>query len=164
MKKLILMVIMCAPLAVFAQKFGHIDSNALLASLPEAIRVQGELEKMGKEYEAELTAMQNEFQKKVEDYDKTKSTMTAAKQAENEQQLQEMYNKIQQAAADNQQAFNKAQEEKLKPIIEKVRAAIETVAKQGKYVYIMEQASAQPIFINTEVSTDITAEVKALLK
>ena len=113
MKKVILMLMLFAPLSIFAQKFGHIDSQALISSLPEAIRVQGELEALGKQYEAELTSMQNELQRKAEEYDKTRSTMNATKQAETEQSLQEMYNKIQQAASDNQQAFNKAQQEKL---------------------------------------------------
>lgn len=163
MKKLFLILIMCAPMAVFAQKFGHLDSQALLSTLPEAIRAQGELEALGKQYEAELTAMQNEIQRKMEDYDKTKSTMSASKQAETEQSLQELYNKLQQAAADNQQAFNKAQEEKLAPILNKVRTAVENVAKKGNYVYIMEQTTGQPIYINTSLSTDVTAEVKAEL-
>ncbi len=163
MKKLFLILIMCAPMAVFAQKFGHLDSQALLSTLPEAIRAQGELEALGKQYEAELTAMQNEIQRKMEDYDKTKSTMSASKQAETEQSLQELYNKLQQAAADNQQAFNKAQEEKLAPVLNKVRTAVENVAKKGNYVYIMEQTTGQPIYINTSLSTDVTAEVKAEL-
>lgn len=163
MKKLFLILIMCAPMAVFAQKFGHLDSQALLSTLPEAIRAQGELEALGKQYEAELTAMQNEIQRKMEDYEKTKSTMSASKQAETEQSLQELYNKLQQAAADNQQAFNKAQEEKLAPVLNKVRTAVENVAKKGNYVYIMEQTTGQPIYINTSLSTDVTAEVKAEL-
>lgn len=152
-----------APLSIFAQKFGHIDSQALISSLPEAIRVQGELEALGKQYEAELTSMQNELQRKAEEYEKTRSTMNATKQAETEQSLQEMYNKIQQAASDNQQAFNKAQQEKLGPILDRVRVAIENVAKKGGYIYIMEQSAGQPIYVNTTLSTDITSEVKAEL-
>jgi outer membrane protein len=163
MKKVILMLMLFAPLSIFAQKFGHIDSQALISSLPEAIRVQGELEALGKQYEAELTSMQNELQRKAEEYDKTRSTMNATKQAETEQSLQEMYNKIQQAASDNQQAFNKAQQEKLGPILDRVRVAIENVAKKGGYIYIMEQSAGQPIYVNTTLSTDITSEVKAEL-
>ena len=163
MKKVILMLMLFAPLSIFAQKFGHIDSQALISSLPEAIRVQGELEALGKQYEAELTSMQNELQRKAEEYDKTRSTMNASKQAETEQSLQEMYNKIQQAASDNQQAFNKAQQEKLGPILDRVRVAIENVAKKGGYIYIMEQSAGQPIYVNTTLSTDITSEVKAEL-
>ncbi len=163
MKKVILMLMLFAPLSIFAQKFGHIDSQALISSLPEAIRVQGELEALGKQYEAELTSMQNELQRKAEEYEKTRSTMNATKQAETEQSLQEMYNKIQQAASDNQQAFNKAQQEKLGPILDRVRVAIENVAKKGGYIYIMEQSAGQPIYVNTTLSTDITSEVKAEL-
>ncbi|MBO6296384.1 MAG: OmpH family outer membrane protein [Prevotella sp.] len=163
MKKVILMLMLFAPLSIFAQKFGHIDSQALISSLPEAIRVQGELEALGKQYEAELTSMQNELQRKAEEYEKTRSTMNATKQAETEQSLQEMYNKIQQAASDNQQAFNKAQQEKLGPILDRVRVAIENVAKKGGYIYIMEQSAGQPIYVNTTLSTDVTSEVKAEL-
>ena len=163
MKKVILMLMLFAPLSIFAQKFGHIDSQALISSLPEAIRVQGELEALGKQYEAELTSMQNELQRKAEEYEKTRSTMNATKQAETEQSRQEMYNKIQQAASDNQQAFNKAQQEKLGPILDRVRVAIENVAKKGGYIYIMEQSAGQPIYVNTTLSTDITSEVKAEL-
>ena len=121
MKKLILMMLFCAPMTMFAQKFGHLDSQALVQSLPEAIKAQGELEAQGKIYDNALKEMQDELQKKAEDYDKQKSTMNATKQAETEKQLQDMYAKIQQTAQDNQQAFNKMQQEKLGPILQKVR-------------------------------------------
>ena len=164
MKKIILVMLLCAPMTMFAQKFGHLDSQALIASLPEAIKVQSELEAQGKIYENELKGMQDELQRKAEEYDKTKSTMNATKQAETEKSLQDMYNKIQQAAQDNQQAFSKMQQEKLGPILDKVRKAIETVAKTGNYVYIMEQAAGQPLYVNTAISEDVTAKVKAQLK
>ena len=163
MKKLILMLLFIAPMTAFAQKFGHLDSQALLTSLPEAIKIQGELEALGKTYEANLKEMQDELQRKADEYDKTKSTMNATKQAETETALQELYTKIQQAAQDNQQAFNKAQQEKLGPILEKVRAAIAAVAKAGGYVYIMELNGGQPLYINDALSKDVTAEVKAEL-
>ena len=163
MKKLILMLLFITPMTAFAQKFGHLDSQALFTSLPEAIKIQGELEALGKTYEANLKEMQDELQRKADEYDKTKSTMNATKQAETETALQELYTKIQQAAQDNQQAFNKAQQEKLGPILEKVRAAIAAVAKAGGYVYIMELNGGQPLYINDTLSKDVTAEVKAEL-
>lgn len=164
MKKLIVMLMLCAPMSLFAQKFGHLDSQALLQSLPEAIKVQSELEAQGKIYENELKAMQDELQRKAEDYDKNKSTMNATKQAETEKNLQDMYAKIQQTMQDNQQAFNKLQQEKLGPVIDKVNKAIEAVAKAGNYVYIMEQKAGQPIYVNTAISEDVTAKVKAQIK
>ena len=163
MKKLFLLVMLCAPMTLMAQKFGHLDSQALIQSLPEAIKVQSELEAQGKIYESALKEMQDELQKKADDYDKQKSTMNDTKKAETENQLQEMYSKIQQTAQDNQQAFNKMQQEKLGPILQKVRNAIETVAKNGGYVYVMEKAAGQPLYVNETLSKDITAEVKAQL-
>jgi len=105
MKKLFLMLMLCAPMTLFAQKFGHLDSQALLQSLPEATAVQSKLEAKGKEYQKQIEDMQAELQRQAEAYDKSKSTMNATKQAETEKSLQDMYNKIQQTAQDNQKAF-----------------------------------------------------------
>ena len=163
MKKLFLMLMLCAPMTLFAQKFGHLDSQALLQSLPEATAVHSKLEAKGKEYQKQIEDMQAELQRQAEAYDKSKSTMNATKQAETEKNLQDMYNKIQQTAQDNQKAFNEEQQKQLGPVLEKVRNAIAAVAKAGNYVYIMEKAAGQPLYINEALSKDITAEVKAQL-
>ena len=157
------MLMLCAPMTLFAQKFGHLDSQALLQSLPEATAVQSKLEAKGKEYQKQIEDMQSELQRQAEAYDKSKSTMNATKQAETEKSLQDMYNKIQQTAQDNQKAFNEEQQKQLGPVLERVRNAIAAVAKAGNYVYIMEKAAGQPLYINEALSKDITAEVKAQL-
>ena len=149
MKKLLIALMLCAPITMFAQKFGHIDSQALLMSLPE--------------YQKQLEDMQKELQTKAEAYDKAKATMPTAKQEETERELNDMYQKIQQTAQDNQKAFNDEQQRKLGPLLDKVRTAIASVAKAGGYVYIMEKDGGQPLYINDTISKDITVEVKAEL-
>ncbi|MDU2328483.1 MAG: OmpH family outer membrane protein [Prevotella bivia] len=163
MKKLLLMLMLCAPMTMFAQKFGHLDSQALLQSLPEATAIQNKLQAKGKEYQKQIEDMQAELQRQAEAYDKAKSTMNATKQAETEKTLQDLYNKIQQTAQDNQKAFNEEQQKQLGPVLEKVRNAIAAVAKTSGYTYIMEKAAGQPIYINEAISKDVTAEVKAQL-
>lgn len=163
MKKLFLMLMLCAPMTLFAQKFGHLDSQALLQSLPEATDVQKKLEAKGKEYQKQIEDMQAELQRQAEAYDKQKSTMNASKQAETEKNLQDLYNRIQTTAQDNQKAFNDEQQKQLGPVLEKVRNAIAAVAKAGNYTYIMEKAAGQPLYINEAISKDVTAEVKAQL-
>ena len=54
------MLMLCAPMTLFAQKFGHLDSQALLQSLPEATAVQSKLEAKGKEYQKQLEDLQAE--------------------------------------------------------------------------------------------------------
>ncbi len=161
MKKIFLMLMLLAPMATFAQKFGHVDTQSVIQSLPEFSRANGEIEALGKQYENDLKASQDELQRKAEEYDKNKSTMNATKQQETEASLQEMYQRIQQQAAQNQQEFQKAQQDKLQPIFAKVRQAIEAVGKAGGYVYIMEVGSV--LYINDTLSKDITSEVKSQL-
>lgn len=155
------MLLMLAPMAAFAQKFGHVDVQAIMQSLPELSKVNGELEALGKQYQNELQAMQDEIQRKSDEYEKTRSTMNATKQQETETNIQQLIQKYQQAVQDNQNAFNKAQQEKLAPVQEKVFKAIENVGKAGGYVYIMQVGSVP--FINPTLSKDVTSEVKAEL-
>ncbi|WP_314314591.1 OmpH family outer membrane protein, partial [Hoylesella marshii] len=108
MKKLILMLMLFAPLSIFAQKFGHIDAQSIMQGMPEFIKAKGDIDAQQKQYENDLKLMQDELQRKSEEYDKTKSTMNATKQQETETALQQMYQKIQQTYQDNQQALSKA--------------------------------------------------------
>ena len=162
MKKIILMLMLFAPLSLFAQKFGHIDAQAVLAQMPEAIKANGELQATAKQYENDLKTMQDELQRKAEEYDKTKSTMNPTKQAETEKALQDMYQKIQQTYQDNQQNMQKMQQEKLQPITTKLVNAIKAVGKAGGYVYIMDVNSGIP-YVSDTLSKDVAADVKAEL-
>jgi len=160
MKKLVLMLMLCAPMAVFAQKFGHVDAQSVMQSLPEFIKARGDLEAQSKQYENDLKAMQDEIQRKSDDYDRNKSTMNATKQQETETELQQLVQKYQQALQDNQQAFQKAQQEKMQPIMTKIMTAIKNVGKAGGYVYIMDISGGIP-YISDTLSKDVTADVKA---
>ncbi|EFA45181.1 outer membrane protein [Hallella bergensis DSM 17361] len=158
MKKLLLMVMLMAPLATFAQKFGKVNTQNIMQSLPEISKINGELEATSKQYENELKSMQEELQRQSEAYDKGKSTMNATAQQAKEQELQQLYQKIQQTFQDNQQSLQKAQQEKMQPVIAKVRNAIEAVGKSGGYTYIFEEGVA--VYTGTNVE-DVTAKVKA---
>lgn len=160
MKKIIMVLMLMAPMATFAQKFGHVDAQSIMQAMPEFIKARGDLEAQSKEYENDLKAMQDELQRKSEAYDKTKSTMNATKQQETEAELQQMFAKIQQANQDYQQQLNKMQQEKLAPIMNKVTTAIQNVGKNGGYVYIMDASMGIP-YISQTLSKDVTAEVKA---
>ena len=160
MKKLFLIMMLCAPLTVFAQKFGHVDAQAVMQSLPEFIKARGEIEALSKQYENDMKAMQDEIQRKSDEYDKSKSTMNATQQQEVETNLQQMIQKFQQAYQDNQQALQKAQQEKMQPVLNKVRNAIQNVGNTGGYTYIFEEGAA--VYTGTNVE-DVTSKVQSEL-
>ena len=162
MKKMILMLMLFAPIATFAQKFGHVNAQAVMESLPEFIKARAEVEGQAKVYDNQLKEMQTEIQKKAEEYDKTQATMNDTKRKETEATMQDLYQKFQQAQQDNAQAIQKLQNEKLQPIVTKLQNAIKNVGKAGGYVYIMDLSSGIP-YISDTLSKDVTADVKAEL-
>ncbi len=163
MKKLILMALIFAPAALFAQqKYGHINAQEVLTSMPEYSIANGEIEAKAKEYQQEMQEMQAEFQRKAEEYDKAKDTMPQTKQQETETELQDLYMKLQDANQDYQQKLQQLQQEKQQPLYNKLMNAITAVGKTGGYLYIMDIASV--LYVNDAISEDVTAKVKAELK
>lgn len=162
MKKLFLMLLMCAPMAVFAQKFGHVNAQEIIQVMPEYLKAKTEIDALQQQYEADLKGMQDEFTKKVKDYEDNAKTLPENIRTRREQELSEMQQKIQQSYQDNQQALAKASQEKMQAITSKVIEAIKTVGQNGGYVYIMDVAGGVP-YISTTLSTDVTAQVKTQL-
>lgn len=162
MKKLLLMFLMCAPIAAFAQKFGHVNAQEIIQVMPDYTKAKNEIDALQKQYEDDLKSMQDELTKKSQAYEKEQATLPDNIKQRREQELQEMYQKIQQSYQDNQQALAKASQEKMQAITTKVIDAIKQVGQAGGYVYIMDVAGGVP-YISTTLSTDVTADVKAKL-
>lgn len=161
-KKLILLVLFVAPVSLCAQKFASFDYTAIMQAMPETKTAQTELEALYKKYQDELNNMQTELKTKGEKYQKEDTDATPANIKERHtQELQEMYQRLQQASQDNEQALQKAQQEKMQPIVQKVMNAVNAVAQEGGYVYIIDKTAAQSsgIFINENLSTDVTSVV-----
>ena len=162
MKKLILMLLMCAPIAAMAQKFGHVNTQDIIQVMPDYTKAKTEIDALQKQYEADLKGMQDEFTSKVQKYETEAKTLPENIRQRREQELGEMQQKIQQSYQDNQQALAKASQEKMAAITTKVIDAIKAVGQAGGYVYIMDIAGGVP-YISTTLSTDVTADVKAKL-
>ena len=77
-----------------------------------------------------------------------------------EQELNDLYTRLQQSYQDNQAALQKAQAEKMNAITEKVLAVVKKVGEAGGYVYIVDTSSGVIPFINSTLSTDITDQLK----
>ena len=148
MKKLVLMLMLLAPMAMMAQKFGKVNTQTIMQALPDVAKANGELEALQKQKDNELKAMQEEFQRKADEYQKGASTMNATA-------------KIQQAYQDGQQELQKKSNELMQPIVAKVRAAIDAVGKAGNYTYIFEEGAA--IYTGSNV-LDVTKEVQSKIK
>ena len=66
MKKLVLMLMLLAPMTMMAQKFGKVNTQTIMQALPDVAKANGELEALQKQKDNELKAMQEEFQRKAD--------------------------------------------------------------------------------------------------
>ena len=161
-KKLIAMLFLMAPLTIFAQKFGHLNSADIMPMMPEYKTAQTELENLEKQMTNELQMMESELAKKSEAYDKEKATLPANIQQRREQELQDLYGRMQQYYQQSQQQLAQASQEKMAAITEKIMKAIKEVGVAGGYLYIFDVANGIP-YISETLSTDVTGAVKAKL-
>jgi outer membrane protein len=164
MKKFILCALcaLCGLTASAQAKFGHVNTQEIIQSMPEFTAAQTEIQKLAEQYEADLKSMQDELQKKADAFEKEQATLPENIKTRRNQELNDLYQRIQQTYQDNQQAMQKAQQEKMQAITTKVLDAIKAVGQEGNYVYIMEMGAGIP-YISTTLSTDVTAQVKAKL-
>lgn len=163
MKKILLAILMMAPLSVFAQKFAHFNSADIIPNMKEYTAAQTEIEALAKQYDEDLKRMQDEFQKKNDDYNKEAAKLLDNVKQRREQELQELYQRIQQTYQDNQAAIQKVQGEKLQAIQDLVMAAIKKVGEAGGYIYIVDTSTGAIPFVSPTLSTDVSPEIKKAL-
>ena len=72
------MALIAIPMGAFAQqKFGHVNPAAIMQAMPEYTTAQSELKDLQTQFEGEMKIMQDELQKKGEEYEKQKDTLPA---------------------------------------------------------------------------------------
>lgn len=130
------------------QKIGYVNSEKVLAELPEAKTAQQQLEGVVKGWQDELEKMSKALQAKYEDYQKQQSMMNDQTKQSKQKELVEEEQKINQYKQDKfgQQGELAMQREKMmKPIQEKVFRAIERVAKEQKLAFVLDKATDIPV-------------------
>ena len=157
-----MMALLLTPLSLFAQKFGHFNSAEIIQAMPEYTTAQKEIQNLQQQYENDLKRMQDELTKKGEEYNQQRDSLPDNVKQRREQELDELYKRIQQSYQDNQQSLQKASSEKMQAITTKVTNAVKEVGTAGGFVYIMDTTAGIP-YISTTLSTDVTAQIKTKL-
>ncbi len=148
MKKIIILIALAMPVLVMAQKLGHVNTGELFAQMPEVAKVKLKMDTIQSQYENQLTMMQEEFQKKAQDYQAQASTMTDAIRQIREQELQEMQQRIQLFYQTAEQDIQKQQQDLLAPVHERMAKAIKAVGEKEGYTYIFD--SAAMVYVATD--------------
>ncbi len=145
-----------------AQKIAHISLDSLITLMPESKTAQEVAQKYLKELETQVATMETELQTKYKDYmdnqDKYSPIVKNAKEGE----LQDLNKRIEDFKAQAQQDYQRKYGELSKPIYDKAKKAIEIVAKENSYKYVLDTSTGNILY--TEPGDDILQLVKKKLE
>jgi len=140
-----------------------VEVETVLKELPEAIEADKNIKEIGQKWQDTLLGMRTDLQTKFEQYQKQKAMMPADQQQKEEQTLQAQQMQLlqyQEEKFGQQGQLNSLREKLLAPIREKVKTAIENVAKKEKFQVVVDKL----MVLYSESTIDITYTVIDAIK
>lgn len=151
--------------AGFAQigKFGYVDSDKIFAEFKEWQKAQEQFNTEYKAWDDEAKSMQKDLEDMQVEYEKQKLILSADKKKEREAAIEA---KRQALDAYTKEVFGpsgtaeRKNNELVKPLLDKINAAIEKVATEGNYDFIFNSAG----LAYAKKDYDITSKVMTVLE
>ncbi len=144
-----------------AQEIAHINVSELVQAMPAMKSAQAELKKLGETYDADFKRRMTALQTKVARYNKESTTVSAEVNATRRQEVESEQASIQQSAQTAQAEMGKKQQALLAAIEADVKKAIEAVAAEKGYKYVLDASVGGSVLVAK--GKDIMSEVKAKL-
>lgn len=162
MKKLFVIALAAlATLTASAQTLGKVNFNELVMLMPEMDAAREAIAASQKEAEETYSAMLEEYQSKMSQYQQKQATWTAAIRESKERELMEIQNRIQEFQQSISQELQQQQNQLTAPIQEKANKAITDIAK-AKGIAVLFDVS-QAIYFDESKVIDITADARKAL-
>jgi len=145
-------LLVAAVVSVNAQaklKIGYIDSQELLAAMPESDSAQAQLQKLAQEHESTLDEMTVEFNKKFDAYKKALNAtppMSELSRTTKEAELQDLQDRIQKFQDSAQQDLQQKRAELFKPVQDKAIKAVNDVAAENGFTYILDSGTGVVVY------------------
>lgn len=150
--------------SLHAQKFGHVNTAALLEVMPEIATADQLLsafqEGLIKGGQSKAAAFEADYNKYLQDVNA--GTLSKLQQTDRETVLAKTQQEIQQYEQQVQLQVMQKREELLKPILQKIDDAIKAEGKEGGYMFIFD-SSVSGALVYAQESDDLLPAVKKRL-
>lgn len=148
-----------------AQKFGFVNSGAILEGMPQVKEAESNLEALGKQLQAKGEKMMQDFQLKYQELQRKVDAgeITPKAQEAESAALEEQRQSILAYDQDMQKQLSDKRDSLLSPILAQIKTAIDAVAKDNGYTYIFDGSPGVGVILYADESTNITALVKTKL-
>lgn len=131
------MLVSFTTLAQSSQKIGHADWEYIFSQMPEYKRIETELKAFEAQLQNQLKAKNQEFENKYKAYVGLPTDTPEAIKRDKESELSYLQEGIQKFQQEAQLSMQKKQTELINPVFTKVGKAIEEVALENDFSYII---------------------------
>ena len=163
LKKIAFLLLLIAPMSIFAQKLGHFKSMDIILVMPQYAKAQTDIQTMQKQYEDEIKRASEEFNKKFAEYQQEQKSLPQNIQERRQKELQDLSEKGMQFQQDAQQQLQEAYAKMMEPIYKKLDDAVDAVGKAGGYTYLFDLNRTDIPYVNETLSKDVTNDIKTKL-
>ena len=119
------------------QKIGYADWDRIFSQLPEFKTIDADLKAHRAQLESQMEAKQRDLQTKYEAFQKLAATTPDAIRADKQRELEQLNESLQKFSQDAQTSLQTKQTSLMEPVFSKVGKAIEAVAKEEGYSFIL---------------------------
>ena len=142
-------------------KVAHIASQELIEAMPGYKTAMSDLEKLQNTYDAEIKTMLTEASNTMKRYQQEAETKTEEENAKRAQELQTTEQSIAKYRQNAVQDLQKKEVELLKPVYERARTAVQKVAREKGFDYVLDSTTGTGVILAD--GYDLMADVKTEL-
>jgi outer membrane protein len=122
-----------------SSKIGFADVFYILSQLPKYKQVETDLKSTETMLKNQLQAKAQDYQKKLADYNANINNMLDAVRQNTERELMQMQDNLTKLQQDAQTTIQNKEAQLMEPLYKEVGTAIESVAKENGYTFILSQ-------------------------
>lgn len=125
-----------------SERLGFVRVDYIVSQMPESKQVENQLSGQQTQAETELKRLQKELEEKYAGYQKTGAQLSETLRKDRETELQNLQTRIQEFSRSAQESLQKKYTQLMSPVLSKVQQAIDSVAKQNGYGFILNAPSS----------------------
>ena len=174
MKKTILFLLLTVvSLAVSAQdaqpkdsvafKFGYLSYDSVMVAVPDYTELKTNMAQLREHYEAEQKRVENDFNKKYEEFLDGQASFPKTILQKRQSELQEMLDRNIEFKKQSQKMLSEAEANMMEVIKTTINMAVNIIAQERGYAFVLNTDKEAVTFINPALGVDITEAVKQLL-
>ena len=163
-------MVLCAVLCISAQdsipslRFGYLSYEQAIQAMPDYIVAQKKLMALRAQYDAEMKRVEDEFNRKYEDFLDGQSEFPKTILRKRQTELQELMSKNVAFREEGLQELATTEQELMVPLKSRLSEAVAKVASAQGLAFVINTDADACTYINPEMGIDISQQVQDALK